>query len=76
MNQSGSDHPGLRLEARNVKKSARHTRGSVLTGFRLDLEHIALAGNHLVQDRIDEKPDEEPGDEAGDDDDGERSLRV
>lgn len=42
----------------------------------LDLEHIAVAGNHLIQHGIDEEPDEEPGDEAGHDDDGERLLRI
>jgi hypothetical protein len=46
------------------------------SGFRLDLQHIALAGNHLVQDRIDEESDEEPGDEAGHNDDGERPLSI
>jgi hypothetical protein len=27
---------------------------------RLDLKHIALAGDHFVEHRIDEKPDEQP----------------
>ena len=44
--------------------------------FRLDLQHIAVAGNQLVQHRIDEESDEEAGNEAGHDDDGERPLRI
>ena len=56
---------------------SRHTPVSVLTlGFRLDLKNVALARNHLVQDRIDEESDEEPGDEAGHDNDGERPLSI
>jgi len=49
---------------------------SAYDDFRLDLQHIALSGNHLVQHRIDEKSDEEAGNETGHDDDGERPLRI
>ena len=42
----------------------------------LYLEHIALAGDHLVQHRIDEEPDEESGDETGNNDDGKGPLRI
>ena len=47
-----------------------------LRWFSSDLEHIALAGNHLIQHGIDEESDEEPGNEAGHDDDGERLLSI
>jgi hypothetical protein len=43
---------------------------------RLDLQHIAVPGNHLVQHGINEKADEEAGDEAGNDDDGEWPLSI
>ena len=65
------------LSARANVKSSLDTLGECSnSGFRLDLQHIALAGNHLVQDRIDEESDEEPGDEACHDDDGERPLSI
>jgi hypothetical protein len=46
------------------------------SGFRLDLEHIALTSNHLVQHGIDEESDEETGDETGHDDYSERPLSI
>jgi hypothetical protein len=44
--------------------------------FRLDLQYIALSGNHFVQHWVDEKSDEEAGNETGHDDYGERPLSI
>ena len=68
----------MRSQERRANPRRAHSVNvpALVGGFRLDLQHIALTGNHLVQHGIDEEPDEEAGDEAGHDDNSEGSLSI